>query len=111
MNYKNKSYFSNNHNSTKIRYLIGFILSVILTIIPFWTVMNDTKSYKTILWIVISSGITQILVHLICFLHMNTSLEDRWNLVSFLFTMLIIGIIFIGSLWIMYNLNINMMLK
>lgn len=72
--------------------------------------MNSPASHDTILWIVIGAAIVQILVHLVCFLHMNTFSDDRWNLVAFLFTMLIIGIVVIGSLWIMYNLNINMML-
>lgn len=40
---------------------------------------------------------------------MNTSSEERWNTVALLFTAMIIGIVVVGSLWIMYNLNINMM--
>ncbi|MGG4608126.1 cytochrome o ubiquinol oxidase subunit IV [Providencia sp. Me31A] len=97
------------HGSVKT-YLIGFILSVILTVIPFWMVMEGTASTSTILWTVVGMAVVQILVHLVCFLHMNTSSDERWNLVAFLFTMLIIGIVVVGSLWIMYNLNINMML-
>lgn len=50
-----------------------------------------------------------MIVHLVYFLHMNTSSEERWNLVALLFTAMIIGIVVVGSLWIMYNLNINMM--
>ncbi|MCX2956547.1 MAG: cytochrome C oxidase subunit IV family protein, partial [Candidatus Regiella insecticola] len=50
-----------------------------------------------------------IIVHLVYFLHMNGSSEERWNLGAFLFTILVIAIIVVGSLWIMYNLNINMM--
>ncbi|MGP1928239.1 MAG: cytochrome o ubiquinol oxidase subunit IV [Arsenophonus sp. NC-WZS1-MAG3] len=110
MNYTNTPNSGASHGSMKT-YLIGFILSVILTVIPFWMVINSTISHDIILWIVISTAITQILVHLICFLHMNTSSDKRWNLVAFLFTILIIAIIVIGSLWIMYNLSINMMLN
>lgn len=91
-------------------YVIGFILSIILTVIPFWMVMEGTASEAAILWTVVSMAVVQILVHLVYFLHMNTSSDERWNLVAFMFTMLIIGILVIGSLWIMYNLNINMML-
>jgi cytochrome o ubiquinol oxidase operon protein cyoD len=40
---------------------------------------------------------------------MNTSSEERWNLVALVFTVLIIAIVVVGSLWIMYNLNVNMM--
>ncbi|MGP1947328.1 MAG: cytochrome o ubiquinol oxidase subunit IV [Arsenophonus sp. NC-PG7-MAG3] len=109
MNYTNRPNFGASHGSMK-SYLIGFILSVILTVVPFCMVKNGTISHDIILWIVIGTAIAQILVHLICFLHMNTSSDNSWNLVAFLFTILIIAIIVIGSLWIMYNLSINMML-
>jgi cytochrome o ubiquinol oxidase operon protein cyoD len=56
-------------------------------------------------------AVIQVVVHLIYFLHMNTSSEERWNLVALLFTAMIIGIVVVGSLWIMYNLNINMMVS
>jgi len=58
-----------------------------------------------------ASAIIQIVVHLVFFLHMNTSSEERWNLVALLFTAVIIFIVVVGSLWIMYNLNLNMMVS
>ncbi|MGP1930291.1 MAG: cytochrome o ubiquinol oxidase subunit IV [Arsenophonus sp. ET-YP4-MAG3] len=97
-------------HSNKKTYFIGFILSIILTVIPFLIVMNNIVSHYITLWIIISAAIIQIFVHLICFLHMKTSLDGNWNLIAFLFTILIISIIVIGSLWIMYHVNINMML-
>ncbi|CAI0709846.1 Cytochrome o ubiquinol oxidase protein CyoD [Serratia entomophila] len=98
------------HGSVK-SYLIGFILSIILTVIPFAMVMNGTASHSTILAVVVGMAVIQVVVHLIYFLHMNTSSEERWNLVALLFTAMIIGIVVVGSLWIMYNLNINMMVS
>lgn len=96
------------HGSAK-SYLIGFVLSVILTAIPFWLVMEGTASHGVILGTVVASAVVQIFVHLVYFLHMNTSSEERWNLTALVFTVLIIAIVVGGSLWIMYNLNINMM--
>ncbi|HFK2131785.1 TPA: cytochrome o ubiquinol oxidase subunit IV [Proteus mirabilis] len=109
MSHPNTSPSGASHGSMK-SYLIGFILSVILTVIPFWMVMEGTTTTSTILWTVVGMAVVQIVVHLVCFLHMNTSSEERWNVIAFLFTLLIIGIVVIGSLWIMYNLNINMMM-
>lgn len=97
------------HGSVKT-YMTGFILSVILTLIPFWMVMNGAASHSTLVTVVVATAVVQILVHLICFLHMNTSSEERWNLVAFVFTVLIIAIVVVGSIWIMWNLNQNMML-
>ncbi|WJD47582.1 MULTISPECIES: cytochrome o ubiquinol oxidase subunit IV [unclassified Enterobacter] len=96
------------HGTVKT-YMTGFILSIILTVIPFWMVMNGTASHATLVSVVVGMAVVQILVHLVCFLHMNTSSEDRWNLVAFVFTVLIIAIVVAGSIWIMWSLNNNMM--
>ena len=91
------------HHGGVKTYLVGFILSVILT------VMNGTASHGTLLGVVVATAVVQILVHLVCFLHMNASSEERWNLVAFVFTLLIIAIVVVGSIWIMWSLNENMM--
>lgn len=96
------------HGTAK-SYFIGFILSVILTVIPFALVMSASVSYSTTLICVIGMAVIQVIVHLVYFLHLNTASQERWNLVALLFTVVIIGILVVGSLWIMYNLNINMM--
>ncbi|MBK4714574.1 MULTISPECIES: cytochrome o ubiquinol oxidase subunit IV [Tenebrionibacter/Tenebrionicola group] len=98
------------HGSVKT-YMTGFILSVILTVIPFWMVMNGGASHAAILGVVLVTAVVQILVHLSCFLHMNTTSEGGWNLTAFIFTVLIIAILVVGSIWIMWNLNHNMMLS
>ncbi len=97
------------HGSVKT-YMTGFILSVILTVIPFWLVMSGAISHGAILGTILVTAVVQILVHLVCFLHMNTSSEERWNLTAFVFTVIIIAILVVGSIWIMWNLNYNMML-
>ncbi len=99
-----------NHGSLKT-YLIGFILSIILTAIPFALVMQGTMSQPLMLALVLGMAVIQILVHLVCFLHMNNSSEERWNLAAFLFTVLIITIVVVGSIWIMHNTHLNMMLS
>lgn len=95
------------HGSVK-SYLTGFVLSIILTVLAFAIVMSATASRTVTITVVTIAAVIQILVHLVYFLHMNTSSKARWNLVVFLFTLIIIGIVVVGSLWIMYNLNLNM---
>jgi len=96
------------HGSVKT-YMVGFILSIILTGIAFWIVMEGSASHATMLSVVLISAVVQIMVHLVCFLHMNTSSSERWNVVALAFTILIIAILVVGSIWIMWNLNLNMM--
>ncbi|MBK5144301.1 cytochrome o ubiquinol oxidase subunit IV [Budviciaceae bacterium BWR-B9] len=90
-------------------YLIGFVLSVILTAIPFWMVMTGAAAPATLAVVISLFAVVQIVVHLVYFLHMNTKSEGGWNFVALVFTGLIIAIVVVGSLWIMYNLNTNMM--
>ncbi|MCC3702167.1 cytochrome o ubiquinol oxidase subunit IV [Rouxiella badensis] len=110
MSHSATSHGGASHGSVK-SYMIGFVLSVILTVIPFAMVMSGTASHSLILGTVVASAVIQIVVHLVYFLHMNTSSEGRWNLIAFLFTAVIIFIVVVGSLWIMYNLNLNMMVS
>ena len=50
-----------------------------------------------------------MLVHLIFFLHINTSPNQRTNILAFAVTMFIVIVIVAGSLWIMSHLESNMM--
>lgn len=96
------------HGTVK-SYVIGFILSVILTAIPFGLTMAHMLPASSLIPVVVAIGVVQILVHLYFFLHMNTSSSQMWNNAAFTFTVLIVGILVIGSLWVMYHLNTNMM--
>ena len=96
------------HGSTK-SYLVGFLLSVVLTAIPFWLVMSGITPANWTAAIVIVCAVVQIIVHTICFLHVTTSAEGGWTLLSYAFTAVILFITIAGSLWIMYHLNTNMM--
>ncbi|WP_192458151.1 cytochrome o ubiquinol oxidase subunit IV [Musicola keenii] len=98
------------HGSVK-SYLIGFVLSIILTVIPFSMVMNGTTAHSIILLTVLGCAIVQILVHLVYFLHLNTASEERWNVVAIVFTVLIIAIVVVGSIWIMMSAHHNMMIQ
>ncbi|MCE6076575.1 cytochrome o ubiquinol oxidase subunit IV [Agrobacterium vitis] len=97
------------HGSMKT-YMIGFILSVILTAIPFYLVMSGSLTNKALLaGIVMGLGAIQVVVHMIYFLHMNTKSEGGWNMMALIFTIIVVVIALSGSLWVMHHLNTNMM--
>jgi len=96
-------------HGTKRSYLVGFLLSVVLTAIPFWLVMAGTLSPTATAVIVIAMAVVQILVHTVCFLHVNTRAEGGWTLIAYAFTAVLLVIMIAGSVWIMYHLNTNMM--
>jgi len=90
-------------------YLTGFVLSLILTAIPFFLVMNGTGSYAVILAVICSAGTVQILVHLYYFLHLDASSAARWNVLAMIFTLLIMVLFVGGTIWIMSSLHYRMM--
>lgn len=97
------------HGSFK-DYVTGFVLSVILTAIPFWLVMGDVIGDKLITGIVILAfAAVQIVVHMVYFLHMNTKSEGGWTFLALIFTVTIVAITLCGSIWVMHHLNTNMM--
>lgn len=102
------SHAGESHGSMK-GYLIGFVLAVILTVVPFYMVMAGGYSAQTTVVTVVVLAVIQMLVHLVYFLHMDSSSEQRWNVFAFVFTAVIIGIVAGGTLWVMYNMNVNMM--
>jgi cytochrome o ubiquinol oxidase operon protein cyoD len=102
---------NNNHAHGSHRgYLTGFVLSVILTAIPFGLVMSGGLDSRILtVAIVVGCAIIQVLVHMVYFLHMNSHAEEGWTLLSTLFTVVIVMIMIAGSLWVMFHLNTNMM--
>ncbi|WOF44599.1 cytochrome o ubiquinol oxidase subunit IV [Sphingopyxis indica] len=90
-------------------YMIGFVLSVILTAIPFWMVMTMPLSAPATAAIIMAFAVVQIVVHMIFFLHMTPKAEGGWSLTSLVFTIIVVGIMLAGSLWVMHHLNTNMM--
>ena len=97
------------HGSIK-SYMTGFVLSVILTAIPFWLVMGGVFESPTVTaTLVMALGAIQIVVHMIYFLHMNTRSEGGWTIMALIFTIVIVAIALSGSFWVMHHLNTNMM--
>ena len=90
-------------------YLTGFVLSLILTAVPFALVMSGAWPPPAALAAIFSAGIVQILVHLYYFLHLDTSSAARWNVLAMIFTVLIMLLFVGGTLWIMSTLNYRMM--
>ncbi|HXS20734.1 MAG TPA: cytochrome o ubiquinol oxidase subunit IV [Steroidobacteraceae bacterium] len=94
------------HGSRK-SYIVGFLLAIALTIVPFGLVMTHAPLGTPI--IIAVFALAQICVHVVYFLHVNRSQEQRWNLMALVFTAIVVCIILGGSIWIMHNLYINMM--
>ncbi|MCY7312508.1 MAG: cytochrome o ubiquinol oxidase subunit IV [Pseudoxanthomonas sp.] len=91
-------------------YVTGFLLSVVLTAIPFWLVMSGGVSSSGATALILTAfAVVQIVVHMVYFLHMNTKSESGWTMLALIFTLVLVVIVLAGSLWVMYHLNTRMM--
>ena len=101
---------ANEPHSTFSGYMAGFVLSIILTAIPFWLVMTKVIADRQTAVLVLGGfAVVQILVHMVYFLHMNGKVEGGWTLLSTIFTVVFVAIAITGTLWVMFHMNANMM--
>jgi cytochrome o ubiquinol oxidase operon protein cyoD len=98
------------HPGTLRGYLTGFGLAAILTIIPFALVMGHAVQNRFLLiFLVLALGAVQIVIHIVYFLHLDARSEGGWNMLAFIFTVVLVVIVLGASIWVMYEENANMM--
>jgi cytochrome o ubiquinol oxidase operon protein cyoD len=56
-------------------------------------VMAGGFSRGILVTVIAITAVAQVLVQLVYFLHMNTSSEQRWNLIAFIYTILCIAVL------------------
>lgn len=86
-------------------YAIGFIASLLLTSASFFLVLFKSLSGNLLVYSLIALAIAQAIVQLIFFLHVGQEDKPKWETLLFGFTVIVLLIIIIGSLWIMNDLN------
>jgi cytochrome o ubiquinol oxidase operon protein cyoD len=89
-------------------YLIGFVLAVILSAIPFYLVYAPTLPPSRTMLVIGVAAVLQVLVHLRFFLHLNFVSTPRENLLAIAFTAMLIFIMVGGTFWIMFDLHYRM---
>ncbi|BDT59318.1 MAG: cytochrome o ubiquinol oxidase subunit IV [Janthinobacterium lividum] len=90
-------------------YAIGFLLSLVLTAIPFWLVMGNVLPSETTKYVIMGFAAVQFVVQMIYFLHMNSKSEGGWNMMALILTVVLLVIVLAGSIWVMSHMNANMM--
>jgi cytochrome o ubiquinol oxidase operon protein cyoD len=92
-----------------LTYTVGVGLAILATIASF--VVSQTN----LLWPpgipvgVIVLALAQIGVHLVFFLHLGSGPDSTNNILALAFGLLIVFLVITGSIWIIANLNSNMM--
>jgi cytochrome o ubiquinol oxidase subunit IV len=104
----------NTHTTRKGRgsvqgYMTGFALSVALTLIPYFLVVEGGLSGIPLYTLLVAAALAQLAVQLVFFLHLADESKPRWNLMSFTFVAVCVIVLVGGTIWIFINLYGNMM--
>lgn len=90
-------------------YTIGFVWALVLTNAAFITVQLGLANGWLLVLLLTILAVGQLWIQLHFFLHLGRESKPRWNLMMFLFAVLVVGILVFGSLWIMNNLGYHNM--
>ncbi|WP_226782800.1 cytochrome o ubiquinol oxidase subunit IV [Oceaniglobus trochenteri] len=93
--------------SETIRYVTGALVSGVLTLLAFWVVMGPDLARPVRLWVLAGLGLAQIVVQLRCFLHIGWH-SRREDLQLILFSLVLLGLMIGGTIWIMGSLAVRM---
>lgn len=88
-------------------YVIGFVLSIISTLLAYFFVVNGLFPKDQLVYIILLIAVVQLVIQMVFFLHIGRG--SRWKLLTFAFTVLFVLIIVVGTIWVMNHLNYNMM--
>lgn len=102
------------HTAVSVRtYIMGFTASALLTLAAFavvWLHVHQALgSRPAIVALITALAIIQLWVQVTCFLHLGQDRRPRWKSIVFWFMLVVVFILVAGTIWIMNNLNYNMM--
>jgi len=91
------------------QYLIGYCLAIVLTLASFWAAQTSLVWAPSLPVLLGVLAIAQMGVHLVFFFNISSDPDQTNNFLALAFGILIVGLVIFGSMWIMANLNDNMM--
>ncbi|WP_248925931.1 cytochrome o ubiquinol oxidase subunit IV [Paenibacillus hamazuiensis] len=90
------------HGSLK-EYVLGFTLSIVLTIIPILAVLNGWFGKTATIIVLLGTAVLQFAVQLLFFMHLREEKGPRYNLMTLILGLVIVVVVVYGSIWIMEN--------
>ena len=92
-----------------MRYLVGFLAALALSVLSYLVVTSQVlPTSHMVMAVLLLLAVIQLVVQLVCFLHLSLEGRARARTMTFGFTILMMLVVVIGSLWIMKNLDYRM---
>lgn len=97
---------ANEHGGFPWKHLIGFVLSIVLTLFALWVALETDLSLTWILIIIFGFAFLQAALQLLMFMHLtenstSTKLTGRVQVGNILFAAFVAIVIVVGSVWVM----------
>src|SRR5256886_7398308 len=96
--------------SEALVYTIGLLVALILTATSFW-VANTSMLWPSGVGLGLTVlAIAQMGIHLVFFLHLTSGPDSTNNILALAFGLLIVFVVVVGTIWIVTDLNDNMLM-
>jgi cytochrome o ubiquinol oxidase subunit IV len=99
----------NEPTASYLSYTAGLVLAILATVASFVVAQTDLLWPPGIPVGLIVLAFAQIGIHLVFFLHLGSGPDSTNNILALAFGVLIAFLVITGSVWIIANLNSNMM--
>ena len=91
------------------KYIIGFFSALLLSCVAYLVVVEHWfDSSTSTMAVLLLLAVTQLIIQLVCFLHLGLKGRSRGRTITIVFTLVMMLVIVIGSLWVMKNLDYRM---
>lgn len=91
----------NQHHGSIKAYLTGFILSIVLTVIPLVLVLNHMLEKTALVVSVLLAAVLQFVIQLFFFMHIRDGEGPRYNAMALILGLVFAVTIIAGAIWIM----------
>jgi cytochrome o ubiquinol oxidase operon protein cyoD len=95
-------------HGTTTSYIVGFILSLLFTFIPYYLVTEKIVTGNTLVATILVVAVLQMIIQVVFFLHLGREKKPHWQLIFLSLTVGGIILVVGGSIWIMHHLHYNM---
>lgn len=87
--------------STVVKHTIGFIASIILTLLAVFVTLYTSLSFEAKVTIIFGFAFIQAFLQLLMFMHLTEGKDGRVQLAKVIFAIIITLCIVIGTFWVM----------
>ncbi|NRD79569.1 cytochrome C oxidase subunit IV family protein [Bacillus sp. BRMEA1] len=89
------------HTGSIKAYITGFVLSIILTIIPLLLVVNHVLGKTALMVSILLAAVLQFVIQLFFFMHIRDGEGPRYNVAALILGIVFVVTIVVGAVWIM----------